>query len=136
MLKLFFFFAFFQAKTWWTIQRKENVVPWIVLRIRIQGSKMLRILSTVYKYTSLTLLTSALVFSPSFFCHMRPNLLRGLRSKQLSVWSRGVWSRNNTDIRRNFFSNRVVSTWNFLPTELKKSRTLNIFKTGLEKINI
>ena len=29
----------------------------------------------------------------------------------------------------------VVSTWNALPTELKNSRSLNTFRTGLEEIN-
>ena len=70
----------------------------------------------------------------SWFTLVGENVVRPTRGTAYAMHL--IPSRSNTDIRRNFFSNRVVSTWNFLPTELKKSRTLNIFKTGLEKINI
>jgi len=43
---------------------------------------------------------------------------------------------SRTDIRRNFFSNRVVNLWNSLPTDIKDSRTVKIFKTRLENINL
>ena len=39
----------------------------------------------------------------------------------------------NNDIRRNFFSNRVVNPWNNLPSEIKNSRNLSVFKTKLDK---
>ena len=42
--------------------------------------------------------------------------------------------RSNTYQPRNFFTNRVIPLWNALPTELKNSRNVKIFKTGLEKI--
>ena len=45
-----------------------------------------------------------------------------------------IGDRSNTEIRRNFFSNRVVPTWNALPTELKDSRSVGMFKSGLDKI--
>ena len=70
----------------------------------------------------------------SWFTLVGENVVRPTRGTAYAM--NLIPSRSNTDIRRNFFSNRVVSTWNSLPTELKKSRTLNIFKTGLEKINI
>jgi len=47
-----------------------------------------------------------------------------------------VPNRSRTEIRRNFFSNRVVSLWNALPIEIKEARTLNQFKTKLEEIII
>ena len=47
-----------------------------------------------------------------------------------------IASRSRTDLRKHFFSNRIVTLWNSLPTDLKDSRTLNIFKAGLEKLNI
>ena len=42
--------------------------------------------------------------------------------------------RSNTNLSKNFFTNRVIPLWNALPTELKNSRNVKIFKTGLEKI--
>ena len=38
-----------------------------------------------------------------------------------------------TELRRNFFSNRVVSTWNRLPESVKKARTSNAFKKAYDK---
>ena len=40
----------------------------------------------------------------------------------------------STDVRSNFFSNRVIEPWNRLPTELKESRTVKYFKDGLDTI--
>ena len=45
-------------------------------------------------------------------------------------------TRSRTDIRKNFFSNRVVNLWNSLPTDVKDARTVKIFKARLEKINL
>ena len=42
--------------------------------------------------------------------------------------------RSRTDIRKNFFSNRVVNLWNSLPTDIKDSRTVKIFKNKLEPL--
>ena len=47
-----------------------------------------------------------------------------------------VASRCRTDLRRNFFSNRIVSTWNALPQDIKKSKSLNIFRHKLEEITL
>ncbi len=44
-------------------------------------------------------------------------------------------TRSRTDIRKSFFSNRVVNLWNNLPTDVKDARTVKIFKARLEKIN-
>ena len=38
-----------------------------------------------------------------------------------------------TEIRRNFFSNRVIDTWNNIPSEIKNSRSVAVFKTYVEK---
>ena len=47
-----------------------------------------------------------------------------------------VPQRSLTDIRRNFFSSRVVTLWNNLPTETKLSPTLGEFKSRLENVII
>ena len=39
---------------------------------------------------------------------------------------------SRTDLRRNFYSNRVVNLWNNLPTEMKDAKSLNIFKSLLD----
>ena len=38
-----------------------------------------------------------------------------------------------TDQRRNFYSVRVIDVWNRLPTELKMSHSVNMFKYNLKK---
>ena len=40
-----------------------------------------------------------------------------------------------TEIRKNFFTNRVVDEWNKLPTSVKDSKTVNEFKTKIYKHN-
>ena len=45
-----------------------------------------------------------------------------------------VRRQTRTDVRSNFFSNRVIEPWNRLPTELKESKTVNSFKDGLDNI--
>ena len=47
-----------------------------------------------------------------------------------------IATRFKTDIRRNFFSCRVVSLWNNLPIEVKESKSVISFKTKLENIDI
>ena len=37
--------------------------------------------------------------------------------------------RANTEIRRNFFSHRVVNAWNQIPTTIKNARTTSSFKS-------
>ena len=41
-------------------------------------------------------------------------------------------SRYKTEMRHNFFFNRVVNKWNRLPSEVKEARSLNSFKKLLE----
>ena len=45
-----------------------------------------------------------------------------------------VPERSHTDVRRNFFSQRVANAWNDLPVNLKDSPTLNIFKSRYDKL--
>ncbi len=39
-------------------------------------------------------------------------------------------SRSRLDLRRNFFSQRVIDHWNAVPAELKRARTVFLFKKG------
>ena len=39
----------------------------------------------------------------------------------------------SNEIRRNFFSQRIVDSWNNLPDRIKKSDTVNSFKNGLDE---
>ena len=41
---------------------------------------------------------------------------------------------SNTEIRRQFFTNRVVNMWNNLPAELKDRRSVPSFKKGYDNI--
>ena len=38
----------------------------------------------------------------------------------------------NSDLRRNFFSLRVIKPWNSLPDQLKEASTVNNFKNGYD----
>ena len=40
------------------------------------------------------------------------------------------WAR--TDVRRNFFSLRVIKPWNMVPDEVKEATTVNGFKNGYD----
>ena len=42
----------------------------------------------------------------------------------------------NTELRRNFFSNRVIRPWNELPETLKCVDSVNSFKCGFDKLNM
>ena len=55
---------------------------------------------------------------------------RSLRGHSLKIQKQFA----RTDIRRNFFSNRVVSSWNELPDEIVTSRTLARFKRQLTSL--
>ena len=44
-------------------------------------------------------------------------------------------NRSRTDLRKNFFSNRVVNAWNNLPTDIKEAPSLTRFKSMLDKNN-
>ena len=44
-----------------------------------------------------------------------------------------VPKRSRSDIRQNFFSNRVVTDWNNLPDNVKDAKTLASFKTLLDQ---
>ena len=42
----------------------------------------------------------------------------------------------NTNMRYNFFSNRIIQIWNKLPEHLISSKSLEIFKISLHKFNL
>ena len=42
--------------------------------------------------------------------------------------------RVNTDVYKNFFSNRVIDLWNNLPDNVKSARNLYIFKKEYDKL--
>lgn len=44
-----------------------------------------------------------------------------------------VGSRSRLDIRQNFFSQRVVNSWNNIPTDIKESHNPSIFKTRYDR---
>ena len=44
-----------------------------------------------------------------------------------------VKKRSSLDIRKHFFTERVVEHWNRLPSEVKHAPTLRIFKNALKK---
>ena len=42
-------------------------------------------------------------------------------------------SRFRTELRRNFFTQRVVNLWNSLPSEAVEATSLNVFKARTDK---
>ena len=57
-------------------------------------------------------------------------VIRGERVTQLSVDPLNIKSKlSNTELKRRFFSNRVVQQWNDLPKELKNSKSVGSFKS-------
>ena len=44
--------------------------------------------------------------------------------------------RAHTDIIKNYFSFRVPKIWNFLPSEVIESSSINIFKNRLENVDL
>ena len=43
-------------------------------------------------------------------------------------------NRARTDVRANFSSNRIVRSWNSLPTEVKESTSVRTFTKSLEEL--
>jgi len=56
------------------------------------------------------------------------------RTRQSAYHLNLVRRQARTDVRSNFFSNRVIEPWNRLPTEQKEIRTVKSFKDGLDTI--
>ena len=53
----------------------------------------------------------------------------GSQAKRLTLEGRKC----NSELRRNFFSNRVVQPWNELPDAVKSAESVNAFKNGYDK---
>ena len=56
-------------------------------------------------------------------------VMEGLRGHSRKLGKRGC----RLDVRKNFFSNRVVNAWNELPEEIVMSDSLHKFKKLLDK---
>ena len=54
---------------------------------------------------------------------------RGTRGHPLKLYKQ----HSRLDLRKHFFSNRTVDTWNSLPTHVVLAHTLNAFKNNLDK---
>ena len=57
-------------------------------------------------------------------------------TRNLSYNKNLIAARSKTDTRLNFFTNRVVKLWNSLPTEIKESNSINLFKSRLDKFKL
>ena len=58
-----------------------------------------------------------------------------MRVTRFSTYKDNIVPENpNTDIRRHFFTNRVTKLWNDLPSEVKESRTIGIFKNKVQTL--
>ena len=72
------------------------------------------------------------VKSSTWFTLVGPNNVRQTRNSNCE--KNIVGFRSRTNIRQNFYSNRVVSFWNKLPSDIKMSRTLHQFKAKIRDI--
>ena len=61
-------------------------------------------------------------------------LRKETRTRGHSLKIRG--SQFRTELRRNFFSQRVVNLWNSLPIETVEAASLNMFKSQVERFLI
>ena len=52
------------------------------------------------------------------------------RTRRHSLKIRG--NRFRTELRRNFFTQRVMNLWNFLPSEAAEATSLNVFKARID----
>ena len=41
---------------------------------------------------------------------------------------------NQSELRRNFWSQRVIDPWNGLPNQVKQAESLNVFKNGIDNL--
>ncbi len=70
------------------------------------------------------------VESSTWFDFMSETSTRTTRLSSEPLTIRVKYSR--TEIRKNFFSTRVVNPWNNLPAELKQSRSIKLFKSSYD----
>ena len=59
----------------------------------------------------------------------KDNNIKGTRGHEYKLFKTSC----NTDLRKHFFTMRVVETWNGLPEEIVEAKTVNAFKNGLDK---
>jgi len=60
-------------------------------------------------------------------------IIKGFDRVNRDIWFELVGPDNpRTDPRFNFYSNRVVNSWNALPAEIKDAKSLNMFKNMLD----
>ena len=77
------------------------------------------------------------------FCDVDPNVWFNLvdsvssRSTRNSSYNLNLKKqRFKTDIRKHFFSNRIIDEWNKLSVEIKKSKTVNDFKRKIKLLKV
>ena len=58
----------------------------------------------------------------------------GIQTRNSSDDNNLVLKRCHTDIRKNFFSSRLITKWNELPSEVKNARTVKKFKEMYDKL--
>ena len=58
-----------------------------------------------------------------------PEIYEGLRGHGMKLFRR----RSRLEVRKNFFTQRVISAWNGLPEDVVSKKTVNGFKTALDR---
>ena len=136
--------------------------PWLVQDIEVLEKVQRRAVNMVVGLNSRTYedklselkLTSLSERRKKFDLLQTYKILNGFDRVSTDIWFKTVGENNNrltritsysknlvavrsrTDIRKNFFSNRVVNLWNSLPIDIKDSRTIKIFKNRLEQLKL
>ena len=67
------------------------------------------------------------------FWFKRVNQVSVRTTRQSDDRTRLTKQRNNTTIRSNFFTQRVIDDWNQLPSTIRESQNIKIFKKNLDQ---
>ena len=67
------------------------------------------------------------------FWFKRVNQVSGRTTRQSDDRTRLTKQRSNTTIRSNFFTQRVIDDWNQLPSTIRESQNIKIFKRNLDQ---